>query len=115
MKISSILVCITMVGIAIEICKAKYLLVEIDDAKNTGKLCCILSCLSLFKKLNEFCQNNYCNFRYLMQGFSIDTSSGNVTKLNRTADQLKESKVPELAKENMRSEGNQCSLMDINC
>ena len=50
-----------------------------------------------------------------MQGFSIDTSLGNVTKLNLTADQLKESKLPELAKENMRSEGNQCSLMDINC
>ena len=50
MKIFSILVYITMVGIAIEICKAKYLLVKIDDAKKTGKLCCILSSFSLFTK-----------------------------------------------------------------
>ena len=50
MTIFTILVYITMVGIAIEICEAKYLLVKFDAAKKTGKLCCILSSFSLFKK-----------------------------------------------------------------
>ena len=97
MKIFSILVCIAMVDIVIEICKAKYLLVEIDDAKKTGKLCCILSSFSLFKK--------YCYFRYVILEFSIDTSLGNVSRLNHTADLLKERKNTELAKENTTSEG----------
>ena len=97
-----------MVGIAIEICKSKYLLVEIDAAKKTGKLYCILSSFSLFKK-------NHWYFRYVTLEISIDTSLGNVIRLNNTADLLNERKVTELAKENTRSEGRKCSKIISIC
>ena len=110
MKISSILVCITMVGIAIKICNAKYLLVEIDDATKTGKLCCILSSFSLFKNFT-----NYGHFRYVILEFSIDTSLGKASRLNNTSDLLKKRKVTEPAKENTRSEGRKCSMIILIC